>query len=166
MMRLLVRWVVWMLPLGLVGCASDPREAKINSVVGYVNSAATQLSAIKDSVSNSIKKAENKKLNAAELNTAITNVESLKALTKKMQEAKQQIEGLAASTPKEQRDALAEQFRPKLSSAMALLDEERRALEKTILEAEALDSESVKVKELRSKLTEAEGSFVMLSRNR
>ena len=59
---------------------------------------------------------------------------------------------------------MAEKFRSKLSGAMARLDEERRALEKTVLEAEALDADSVK--DLRSKLTEAEGNFVMLARQR
>ncbi|GEM_PF-5528235 len=164
MLRLLVRWIVCLLPLVLVGCASDPREAKINSVIGFVNTAGTHITAIKDSVSNAIKKAENKKLDSAELKKALSSVEDLKALTKEMQKAKQHIADLAGSTPKDERDKLAAQFRPKLSDAMARLDEERRALEKTVLEAEALDGDSVK--DLRSKLTEAEGNFVMLSRNR
>lgn len=164
MMRWLVRAVVWLAPLAIVGCAGDPREAKIDSVLGYLNAASEQLATIKERVNDAIKKAENNKLNAKEMKEAQGAVDSLKTLSKDLQKVKQQIEGLASSTPKEQRDALAEQFRPKLSAAMARIDEERRALEKTILEAEALDKESVA--ELRSKLTEAEGNFVMLARQR
>ena len=81
-----------------------------------------------------------------------------------MQKTKQQIEGLAGSTTKEQKDQLAEKFRDNLSKAMTRLDEERRALETTMVEAEALDPDSMK--DLRSKLTEAEGSFTMLARQR
>lgn len=165
-MRLLVRVMFVAMPLMLVGCASDPREAKINAVITYVNAAATSISGIKDSVAAAVKKADNKKLDSAELQKAVQSVADLKDLAggKKMQGAKQDIEALAGSTPKAERDALAEKFRGRLSGAMARLDEERRALEKTILEAEALDVESMK--ELRSKLTEAEGSFVMLARQR
>jgi len=164
MLRLLVRVIFFTGPLMLAGCASDPREAKITAVIGYVNSAATSISAIKDSVASAIKKAENKKLDSAELKKALPSIEDLVKLTKDMQKSKQQIETLANSTPKDQREALAQQFRGKLSGAMARLDEERRSLEKTILEAEAIDNEAVK--ELRSKLTEAEGNFVMLARQR
>ena len=164
MRSLPVRCVVFVMPLMLASCASDPREAKITAVIGFVNTAATEITAIKDTVSSAIKKAENKKLDGAELKKALPSIENLKNLTKEMQKTKQQIGDLSASTPKEDRDKLAETFRPKLSAAMARLDEERRALEKTVLEAEALDSESVK--DLRSKLTEAEGNFVMLARQR
>jgi hypothetical protein len=166
MLRWLVRCMSFAAPLLLAGCASDPREAKITAVITYVDSAATSISRIKDSVAAAIKKAENKKLDGAELKKAVQDVADLKDLAggKKMQGAKQDIEALASSTPKEERAALAEKFRGKLSSAMARLDEERRALEKTILEAEAIDPDSLK--ELRSKLTEAEGSFVMLARQR
>jgi len=165
MMRLF-RWPLFAIPFVLAGCASDPREAKISAVIGYVNAAATSIEGIKASVDTSIKKAENKKLDAAELKKAVQSVADLKDLAggKKMQGVKQDIESLAGTTPKEERDALAEKFRSKLSSAMARLDEERRLLEKTILEAEAIDPDSMK--ELRSKLTEAEGSFVMLARQR
>jgi hypothetical protein len=164
MMRWMVRWSLLLAPLLLVGCASDPREAKITAVIGYVNNAATEISAIKDNVASAVKKADNKKLDSAEMKKALPSIENLKNLTKEMQKAKQQIATLAETTPKDERDKLAEQFRGKLSAALARLDEERRALEKTILEAEALDNESVK--DLRSKLTEAEGNFVMLARQR
>lgn len=164
MMRLLFRWVVWVLPLSLVGCASDPRETKVRAVLGNVESAATYVADIKSAVTEAQKKADNKKLNAAEMKTALAGVESLKTLAKEMQKNKQQIEGLASSTPKEQRDALAEQFRGKLSNAMARLDEERRGLEKTLAEAEAIDPDTIR--DFRAKLTEAEGSFVVLARQR
>jgi hypothetical protein len=88
----------------------------------------------------------------------------LKNLAKEMQKVKQDIEGLAASTSKERSDALAQQFRTKLTNEMASIDEERRALEKTLNEAAAIEPDAVT--ELRTKLTDAEGSFVMLARQR
>ena len=163
-MRSLTRLCAVLLTLGLVGCAGDPREAKINSVISYLNQSSSDISQIKEKVSDAIKKAENKKLPTKEMKEALSPVESLKTLTKDMQKVKQHIESLAGSTTKEQKDALAEQFRSKLSAAMATLEEERRALEKTIQEAESIDPDGVK--ELRAKLTEAEGNFVMLAKQR
>lgn len=163
-MHWLARWLVWVLPLGIVGCASDPREARINSAISYLTRAASDIRQIKENVADSIKKAENKKLASAPLKEAYTAIESLKNLAKEMQKVKQDIEGLAAATSKDQSDALAQQFRSTLTKEMASIDEERRALEKTILEAEAIDREAAAV--LREKLTEAEGSFVMLARQR
>ena len=163
MTRLLYRWIVWMLPLGLIGCASDPRETRIRAVINTIDAAATDISTIQDSVAKAIKQAENKKLNAAEIKTALATVDSLKNHAKELQKEKQRIDGMSSST-KEQKDALAEQFRSKLSGAISGLDEKRRALEQTILEAEALDAESVK--ELRARLTEAEGTFASVARAR
>jgi len=163
-MRWLARWLVWVLPLGLLGCASDPRESRINSAIGYLTRAASDIRQINQNVAESVKKAENKKLAAAPLKEAHTAVESLKNLAKEMQKVKQDIEGLAASTSKERSDALAQQFRTKLTNEMASIEEERRALEKTLNEAAAIEPDAVT--ELRSKLTDAEGSFVMLARQR
>jgi len=164
MMRVLFRWVVWVLPLALVGCASDPRETRVRAVLGNIESAATYVADIKSAVSEAVKKADNKKLNKAELEKTASGLDGLKNVAKEMQKTKQQIEGLAASTPKEQRDALAEQFRGKLTGAIAHLDEERRGLEKTLAEAETIDPDAVK--DLRAKLTEAEGSFTVMARQR
>src|SRR5687768_3961741 len=118
-MRWLARCLVWILPIGLVGCASDPRESRINSAIGYLSRAASDLRQIKDNVADSIKKAENKKLAAAPLKDAYTAIESLKNLANEMQKVKQDIEGLAASTSKDQSEALAQTFRTKLTNEMA-----------------------------------------------
>lgn len=163
-MRWLARWLVWVLPIGLVGCASDPREARINSAIGYLTRAASDIRQVKENVSEAVKKAENKKLASAPLKEAYTAIESLKNLAKEMQKVKQDIEGLAAATSPDQRDDLAQKFRSKLTLEMAEIDRERRELEKTILEAEAIDPDAAR--ELRSKLSEAEGNFVMLARQR
>ncbi|MCI0682285.1 MAG: hypothetical protein L0Y71_09290 [Gemmataceae bacterium] len=163
-MRRQVRWLVLLLPLALVGCANDPREARINSAIGFLERAASDIRQIKENVADSIKKADNKKLASAPLKEAVTAVESLRNLAKEMQKVKQDIESLAGATPQDRREELAQQFRGKLTAAMASIDEERRALEKTMLEAEAIEPEALR--ELRSKLSEAEGSFVMLARPR
>jgi len=163
-MRSLVRCGLFIALLGIVGCGSDPREALISSTIGYLNEAANDISRIRDRVDEAVKKQENKKLNAKELKDATSEVDSLKELTKKMQIAKQKIESVSGSTTAEQREALRQQFQQKLSSAMASIEEQRLALEKSIVAAEAVDAESVK--DLRSKLTEAEGSFVILARQR
>ena len=163
-MRRLARCLVWLLPIGLVGCASDPREARINSAINYLTRAASDIREIKEKVADSIKKAENKKLAAAPLKEAYTAIESLKNLAKEMQKVKQDIEALAASTSKDDSEALAQKFRGKLTAEMTSIAEERLALEKTIREAEAI--EPGVAEELRSKLTEAEGNFVMLARHR
>ena len=163
-MRSLVRGIMSITLLGLVGCGSDPREALISSTIEYLNAAANDITRIKDHVDEAVKKQENKKPSAKELKEAIGEVDGLKELTKKMQIAKQKIESVAGSTTAEQRESLRQQFQQKLSSAMAGIEEQRLALEKSIVAAEELDKESVQ--ELRSKLTEAEGSFVMLARQR
>jgi len=163
-MRSLVRCGLFIALLGIVGCGSDPREALINSTIEYLKQAANDVTTIKDHVDEAVKKQENKKLNAKELKEAYSAIDSLKEVPKKLQIAKQRIESVSGSTTAEQREALRQQFQQKLSSAMARIEEERLALEKSITAAEAVDADSVK--DLRSKLTEAEGSFVILARQR
>lgn len=163
-MRSLVRCGMFIALLGIVGCGSDPREALINSTIEYLKQAANDVATIKERVDEAVKKQENKKLSAKELKEAYSAIDSLKEVPKKLQLAKQRIESVSGSTTAEQREALRQQFQQKLSSAMARIEEERLALEKSITAAEAVDADSVK--ELRSKLTEAEGSFVILARQR
>jgi oligoendopeptidase F len=163
-MRSLVRCSMFIALLGIVGCGSDPREALINSTIEYLKQAANDITTIKDRVDEAVKKQENKKLNAKELKEAYSAIDSLKEVPKKLQIAKQRIESVSGSTTAEQRESLRQQFQQKLSSAMARIEEERLALEKSIVAAEAVDADSVK--DLRSKLTEAEGSFEMLARQR
>ncbi len=163
-MRSLARCIMFIALLGLVGCGSDPREALISSTIEYLNAAANDISRIRGNVDEAVKKQENKKPSAKELKEAVGKVDGLKELTKNLQIAKQKIESVAGSTTAGQREALRQQFQQKLSSAMARIEEERLALEKSIVAAEELDKDSVQ--ELRSKLTEAEGSFVMLARQR
>jgi hypothetical protein len=163
-MSSLVRCGLFIGLLGIVGCGSDPREALINSTIEYLKQAANDVTTIKERVDEAVKKQENKKLNAKELKEAYSAIDSLKEVPKKLQIAKQRIESVSGSTTAEQREALRQQFQQKLSSAMARIEEERLALEKSITAAEAVDADSVK--ELRSKLTEAEGSFVILARQR
>jgi hypothetical protein len=163
-MRSLVRCGMFIALLGIVGCGSDPREALINSTIEYLKQAANDVATIKERVDEAVKKQENKKLSVKELKEAYSAIDSLKEVPKKLQIAKQRIESVSGSTTAEQREALRQQFQQKLSSAMARIEEERLALEKSIAAAEAVDADSVK--ELRSKLTEAEGSFVILARQR
>jgi hypothetical protein len=163
-MRSLVRCGMFIALLGIVGCGSDPREALINSTIEYLKQAANDVATIKERVDEAVKKQENKKLSVKELKEAYSAIDSLKEVPKKLQLAKQRIESVSGSTTAEQREALRQQFQQKLSSAMARIEEERLALEKSIAAAEAVDADSVK--ELRSKLTEAEGSFVILARQR
>jgi GTP1/Obg family GTP-binding protein len=163
-MRSLARCLLWLLPLALVGCATDPREALIKSALAYVDQAATEIGTIKDRVNEAYKKRDNKKLDTKELKEAYGSIDSLKKLSKEMQLVKQRIETVAGSTSEDQRQALAKDYQGKLSTALARIHEERSGLEKAIVQAEELDPDAVK--ELRSKLTEAEGSFVMLARQR
>jgi oligoendopeptidase F len=163
-MRSLVRCGMFIALLGIVGCGSDPREALINSTIEYLKQAANDITTIKERVDEAVKKQENKKLSAKELKEAYSAIDSLKEVPKKLQIAKQRIESVSGSTTAEQRESLRQQFQQKLSSAMARIEEERLALEKSIVAAEAVDADSVK--DLRSKLTEAEGSFEMLARQR
>jgi hypothetical protein len=148
--------------LAVAGCGTDPREGYISSAVGYINDAAGQIGTIKDKVSEAIKKAEDKKLNAAALREANSAIESLRDLGKKMQLVKQRTDAAGASITEEQKEELRKNYQGKIQSALEGLEEERVKLQKTLQEAEAIDPEGVR--DLRNQLTQAEGVFAVLAR--
>ncbi len=163
-MRFWLRSSILLMPLLLVGCATDPREALINSAIAQLNGAAQKIASIRDDVERSLAKAENNKLSAKELKESEASIEDLKKISQEMQKIKHRADAIGGTLTAEERTNLREQFQKSLNNAMANIEKERSELEKKLTEAEAKDSESIKG--LRSKLTEVEGQFVMLARQR
>jgi hypothetical protein len=145
-----------------VGCSTDPREAYITAAVGYINDAAGQIGTIKDKVEEAIKKADDKKLNAAALREANSAIESLRELGKNMQKVKQRTDGAAASITEEEKDDLRKRYQTSVQNALTSLEEERVKLQDKLKEAEAIDPDGIR--DLRNQLTQAEGVFAVLAR--
>jgi hypothetical protein len=164
MRRMVCRWLVVLAPVIIAGCSSDPRDEYIDKAVKYINDAANELGAIKDRVNAAIKGTKDNKLSAKELREASANVETLRDLGKKMQLVKQQTDGLGASTNDEEKADLRQRYQKRVQDALATLEEERVALQKTLQEAEAIDPDGIR--DLRNQLTQAEGIFAVLARPR
>ena len=161
------RWfgsAMLLVSLTLSGCGTDPREGHISTIIQNLNDAATRIGSIRESVASAVKKAENNTLKKEDLNSALESIKSLSDTGKKFQELKNQTDSLAASTSEEDRKAFREKFQNQLSSALTRAEEERRGLEVAVKEAEAVNAEQMK--DLRQKLTEADGVFFGVARQR
>ncbi len=164
MLRRILCWSVVLFPLGLAGCSTDQLEGYITSTIDLMKHASNEVGTIKDRVNDAIKKAEDKKLSAKELKEATGAIDSLRELGKKMQIVKQKADAAGATITAEQKEEFRQRYQQKLNSALADLEEQRVALQKTLQEAEAMDAEGIR--ELRTQLTQAEGVFAVLARQR
>jgi ABC-type phosphate transport system auxiliary subunit len=162
MIRSVSRWLLFLAPVALVGCSSDPREEYITRAVQYINDATNHITTIKDQVDKAISQAKDKKLSAKELREANSSIDGLRELGKKMQLVKQGADGASTTLTAEEKEELRKQYQTKVQGALTALEESRVELQTKLQEAEAIDPEGIR--ELRNQLTQAEGVFAVLAR--
>jgi hypothetical protein len=150
------------LAIFLPGCGTDEREQLITSALDQINSAASNMTAIKDNV---VKWEKEKK--ETEKNKLLKNaVDGTTALTKNaqfFQAIKGKADKLEPGTP-ESRKELVDKYRDRFALAIENANKERIALNDAIAKAEKKDKASLA--ELKISLQKAQGDFENLVKQR
>ncbi|MCI0381260.1 MAG: hypothetical protein L0215_27055 [Gemmataceae bacterium] len=151
------------LMLVMAGCGGNSREGHLSTAIEHMNNAATQISGIKDKINEAVKKAEKEKA-VPDFKEAVKAVDELKIIGKQMQKLDRDIEEVNIGVTDEERKDLADRYKDKLQSAVTSLYDSKKQLNETIHNVEKTYKEALK--DLRTKLNEAEGEFEVLARQR
>ena len=143
-----------------VGCASDAYSGKISDTILKIEGAASEIDLIRAKVDDAVKRADAGE--AFDLKEAIEQTKKLQDTAKATQKLKGEIEAVKAKITDEDRQKNADEFRSKLNDAFTTLLKRRDELRKSLEAAEKHGKGTVK--ELRDKITEAEGPFESLAR--
>ncbi|MCI0742345.1 MAG: hypothetical protein L0Y72_25215 [Gemmataceae bacterium] len=145
------------------GCGGDSREGHLSTAIEHMNNAATQISGIRDKIDEAVKKAEKDK-GVPDFKEAVKAVEELKIIGKQMQKLDRDIEEVNTGITDEERKVLADRYKDNLQSAVTSLYDSKKLLNETLYNVEKSYKEALK--DLRTKLNEAEGEFEVLARQR
>jgi predicted ribosome quality control (RQC) complex YloA/Tae2 family protein len=156
MNRFLTLTGVLLLCVPLVGCTSDPREGLVDNTVRNLDSAASKVASIKSRIEEALKKTETGK--TPDFKEAILEVDALKKIAKEMQELKMKSDALKDKTTEEERKELASKFQAPLNSAIERIAKYRKELSDTMAQHKDV------LKEVQTKLAEAEGEFEAIAR--
>lgn len=150
------------LAISLPGCGTDEREQLISSALDQINSATSNMAAIKDNVV----KWEKEKKDTEKAKLLKNAVDGTTALTKNaqfFQAIKGKADKLEPGTP-EARKELVDKYRDRFASAIESANKERLALNDAIAKAEKKDKSSLA--ELKVSLQKAQGDFENLVKQR
>ncbi len=145
----------------VVGCGSNPRDGLISTTIEHMSDAASKVASIKDRIGEAVKKAEKEKKDP-DFKEAIIAAESLKKTAKDLQALKLETEKLKGGTSEEESKELAKRWKDKLNAVEVRLYTELTELRKVMKEVESQNKDALK--ELRAKINEADGEFVVSSR--
>jgi len=145
----------------LPGCGTDEREQYISTALDQINSAATNMAAVKDNVVKWEKAKDNEK--AKLLKNAKDSVDALTKNAQNFQSIKGRADKLERPTPDEQK-ALVDKYRDRLASAIDNANKESMALNEAIARAEKKDKNSLA--DLKVSLQKAQGDFENLVKQR
>ena len=150
------------LAIFLPGCGTDERERLISSALDQINSAASNMSAIKENVL----KWEKEKKESEKTKLLKNAVDQTAALTKNaqfFQAIKGQADKLEPGTP-ETRKELVDKYRDRFATAIDNANKERIALNDAIAKAEKTNKTALS--DLKINLQKAQGDFENLVKQR
>jgi hypothetical protein len=149
----------------LAGCATDPRDDAINSIVQLMNDSASEVTSISKKVQEAVDKHQKENV-PLDFSEAIKATKNLEKFGKEAQDRKAKIIDLI-KTPEtdEQKKDYAERFAGPINGAFSSLVKAKTTLNETLTKAEAISEDAkAKVQELRTKIREAEGPFETIAR--
>lgn len=167
MRKYLVRGCTLLVLLGVAGCGGGERDGLINETIALLNRATTVIGNIKNGVVAGMKTAESekRKIKAEDFESIMKDlIPEFKDVGTKMQMVKRQIDAHKEGVTEEQRKALAEKFATPTRTATAALQEEQKQLHAVLQRAQSIDADAVK--DLKQKLTEAQGEFETIAKLR
>jgi len=162
MMKLLVLAGALAMAMVLPGCGTDERERLITQALDQLDSAANNLSTIKDNVvkwEKEKKETDKPKL----LKNAVEATVALSKNAKDLQYIKGMADKLETGTP-ETRKEYVDKYRDRFASAIENVNKERIALTEAIARAER--KEKAPLAELKVSLQRAQGDFENLVKQR
>jgi hypothetical protein len=162
MKRLLYATGALLLGIMLSGCSSDPREGLVDATVGDIETAATKVQNIKSKIDAAIKNTEAGK--TPDFKEALQEADALKKIGKEMQEYKIRADALRGKASEEERQELTERIKPRLNKAIDRAVKATRELNETLASVDAQYKDALKP--LRDKLSEANGEFEVIARQR
>jgi hypothetical protein len=152
---------VMIVALTLPGCGTDEREQLISSALDQINSAATNMAAIKDNVVKWEKAKDNEKPKL--LKNALESVTALSKNAQMFQLIKGKADKLEPLSP-EDRKGFVDKYRDRFASAIENANKERVALNDAIARAEK--KEKTSLSDLKINLQKAQGDFENLDKQR
>jgi outer membrane murein-binding lipoprotein Lpp len=152
----------------LVGCGDDQRAGKVDTTVQNINTAAIKLTKIKEEIEKAIKgtaKAETGKSETEgsfDFKPALTEIKSLKEIATQMLHNKMWADAHRDQSTPEERQALTEEYRDKINSAIEKAAKARKELETTLVEIEKEHKGALV--DVRKELTLVDGEFETIAR--
>jgi hypothetical protein len=148
----------------LSGCAGDPRDSAIDSVVQLMRAASGDVEGIKKEVNKAIEK-QKKDNRPLDLSEAIKSTKNLEQTGKNLQELKARRVDTIKPADEDEKAELASRKRTLINGAFADLVKAKMDLNEALQQAAAINDDArEKVDELRSKIREAEAPFESIAR--
>lgn len=166
MMRLVMIVGTLALCFVLTGCGSDTHEGLIKDTIQAMDTAGSEVTAIKTKVADAVQKFEKNESTSLDFADAMKATEKLKKVGEEFQKIKRRIEMVRGTITDDQKKKYAEDTKLRLNDAFKSLLTSREQLRKSLEQAEALNNGQFKTKvaDLRKKIIEAEGPFESLAR--
>ncbi len=160
MKRTLVLCGSLFLCLLLTGCSSDPRDGLVAVTIGDIETAATKIDNINTKIKDAVKNTDPGK--TPDFKEAAKEVDALKGIAKEMQKHKLEADAIKDKATEEDRKEIAVKYRDAVNRAIDLVATKKKELNETLIEVEA--NHKGALKEVRDKLTEADGEFEAIAR--
>jgi chromosome segregation ATPase len=167
MKRLVVPVGTFALLAGMVGCSSNPREGVLKATIGAVDKATAQLRNVKANINAAVEKStkEKKDLTEADFKPAVAAADELKKVAKELQTLREHADALKDSTPKEEREQLAQQYKGSLQGALVQLEKAQTEVNQAIKQVEDRGGNDQKAIDIVKKaLAQAQGEFEGLTK--